>query len=154
MVLYINCSFLPCILSRWWRGWAQFFRICRSTVFHIKHKPFSAGFYALCSWEVSPLPSLGCLEARTHKIIWQQHNHRASVCYWYALSCSICVLSFVFKIWEMRHFQYEWAVCKHDCSPSVQLASDIPRSVNSLSANMAGGFRFPLWMESSLKKSQ
>lgn len=36
-------------------------------------------------------------------------------------------------------------------SPSVQLASDIPRSVKSLSVNMTGGLRFPVPMGSSLK---
>lgn len=45
-------------------------------------------------------------------------------------------------------------VCAWFPSPSVQLASDIPRSVNSLSENMTGGLRFPLPMGSSLKKSQ
>lgn len=67
----------------------------------------------------------------------------------------LIVFLFMFKIWEtMRHLQREYAACKHGSSPSVQLASDIPRSVNSLSVNMAGGLRFPLPMGSSLKKSQ
>lgn len=39
-------------------------------------------------------------------------------------------------------------------SPSVQPDSEIPRSVNSLSVNMAGGLTFPLPMGSILKKSQ
>lgn len=65
------------------------------------------------------------------------------------------VFLFMFKIWKMmRHFQCEYAARKHGCSPSVQFASDIPRSVNSLSVNMAGGLRVPLPMGSSLKKSQ
>lgn len=69
------------------------------------------------------------------------------------LMCPNC--TFVFKIWEtMTHSYYGSAVCKHGCSPSVQLASDIPRSVNSLSVNIAGGLRFPLPMGSNLKKSQ
>lgn len=36
-------------------------------------------------------------------------------------------------------------------SPSVQPASDIPRSVNSLSVNIVGGFTFPLPIGSNLK---
>lgn len=39
-------------------------------------------------------------------------------------------------------------------SPSVQLVSDIPRSVNNFSENITGGFRAPGPMGSSLKKSQ
>lgn len=51
-----------------------------------------------------------------------------------------------------------WLCTKLACawvpSPSVQLASDIPRLVNSLSENMTGGLRMPPPMGSSLKKSQ
>lgn len=72
--------FLPGILSRWWRGWARFFHICRSTVFHIKHKPSLAAFHALCSWEASPLPSLGCLEARTHTKVYDNNTITERVC--------------------------------------------------------------------------
>lgn len=47
-------------------------------------------------------------------------------------------------------------VCMHGLvfSPSVQLASDIPRSLNSLSEYMVGALRIPVPMGSSLKKSQ
>lgn len=55
---------------------------------------------------------------------------------------------------ERERFPVENTACQHGCSPSVQLASDIPRSVNSFSVYMAGGLRFPLPTGSSLKKSQ
>lgn len=146
--------FLPGILSRLWRGWARFFHICRWTVFQIKHKPSSAASHAHSAWEASPLPSLGCLETRRHKNVLT-HLQSKSMFLISPDPVVFIVFLFMFKIWDiMRHFQCEYAVCKHGCSPSVQLASDIPRSVNSLSVNIAGGLRFPLPMGSSLKKSQ
>lgn len=47
-------------------------------------------------------------------------------------------------------------VCMHGLlfSPSVQLASDIPRSLNSLSEYMVGALMILVPMGSSLKKSQ